>query len=225
MEPEKVSVELNVEGENNKVVGGNIIHGDAHFHIHGDTTSSKKDGKAEKVTSARSLDPEVEVMLTKLNLMSLKTIFIEEELTMSDLAKITDDQLSKIGVRKIKHRLAIIDEVKARTCALTGIITLSATGAAAKRWPSFLGRYLATGEEHQGAPVYRKSDGGYLSRYRNGTWHAGWGIGGHGGGYKGVDTTADCPARVRQWQYYHSYDGGSSQSGDITAKCSVHTYL
>ena len=63
MDPEKSSVVQNVAGEHHKVVGGNIIHGDAHFHIHGDTTSSKKDGKAEKVTSAGRLDPEVEVIL------------------------------------------------------------------------------------------------------------------------------------------------------------------
>merc|ERR1712038_262869 len=45
--------------------------------------SSKNVNKAEKVTSTGSLDPEVEAMLRKLTLMSLKTIFIEEELTMS----------------------------------------------------------------------------------------------------------------------------------------------
>ena len=49
----KPSVVQNIGGEHHKVVGGNIIHGDAHFHIHGDTTSSKKDGKEEKMTSAR----------------------------------------------------------------------------------------------------------------------------------------------------------------------------
>ena len=97
-EKEKPSAVQNVAGEHHKVVGGNIIHGDAHFHIHGDTTSSKKDGKAEKVTSAGPLDSEVETMLTKLNLMSLKTIFIEEELTMSDLAKLSKDDLKDIGI-------------------------------------------------------------------------------------------------------------------------------
>ena len=38
-EKEKASVVQNVDGERHKVVSGNIIHGDAHFHIHGDTTS------------------------------------------------------------------------------------------------------------------------------------------------------------------------------------------
>ena len=173
MELEKVSVELNVEGENNKVVGGNIIHGDAHFHIH--------DKETEKVNpvpvspdppSAGPLDPEVEQLLTKLNLMLLKPIFIEEELTISDLAKLTDDQLSKIGVKKIKHRLAIIEEAKARTCALTGTITLSASRAAARRRSECLGRYVATGEEHEGAPVYRNSGDYILYRYSDGTWRA-----------------------------------------------------
>ena len=104
MDPElvKTSVVKNIDGEHHKVVGGNIIHGDAHFHIHGDT-NSKRD--KEPSYTAGPLDPEVEAMLTKLNLLSLKTIFIEEELTISDLAKITNDQLSKIGVQKIKHIL------------------------------------------------------------------------------------------------------------------------
>ena len=42
-EKEKASVVQNVDGERHKVVGGNIIHGDAHFHIHGDTTSKKEE--------------------------------------------------------------------------------------------------------------------------------------------------------------------------------------
>ena len=157
-------------------------------------------------------------MLTKLNLMSLKTIFIEEELTMSDLAKITDDQLSKIGVQKIKHRLVIIDEVKSRACALTGTITLSATGAAATCRPWYLGSYEATGEEEEGSAVYRDSDGRYLYRHSDGTWRADDVIGGPGV-IRSVDT-APCPASIRRWQYRDYPDW---RSGDITAQCSVHT--
>ena len=136
---------------------------------------------------------------------------------MSDLAKLTDDQLSKIGVQKIKHRLAIMDEVKARRCALTGTITLSATGAAAKEWPRSLGRYEATGEEHEGAPVFSDGDGRYLYRYSDGTWRADSAIGGRGV-YRSVGT-ADCPARNSQWLFSDYPDW---HSGDITAKCSVH---
>ena len=166
-EKEKLSVVQNIAGEHHKVVGGNIIYGDAHIHIHSETSS--KTG-AEKINPepdeagsilvpdfSSALDPGVEQLLTKLNLLSLKTIFVEEELTISDLAKITDDQLSKIGVQKIKHRFHIMDEVKARTCALTGTITLSDSGVAARRRSECLGRYVATGEEHEGAPVYRDS--------------------------------------------------------------------
>ena len=123
MDPEKEKAfrELNVHGENHKVVGGNIIHGDAHFHIHDNPISKKETEKVNPVPvspdppSAGPLDPEVEQLLTKLNLMLLKPIFIEEELTLSDVAKLTDDQLRKIGVLKIKHGLAIIEEAKART--------------------------------------------------------------------------------------------------------------
>ena len=214
-EIEKASVAQNVAGEHHKVIGGNTFYGDAHIHIHGDTTIKTEE---EKLDSAGPLDPEVGQMLIKLNLMSLKTIFIEEELTMSDLAKITDDQLSKIGVQKIKHRLVIMDEVKSRTCALTGTITLSATGAAATCRPWYLGSYEATGEEEEGAPVYRDSDGRYLYRHSDGTWRADDVIGGPGV-IRSVDT-APCPASIRRWQYRDYPDW---RSGDITAQCSVHT--
>ena len=98
-------------------------------------------------------------------------------------------------------------------------VTLSATGAA-NAWPAHLGSYVATGEEEEGAPVYRTSDDYPLFRESDGTWRAGMRIG-HIGAYKSVDT-ADCPASISQWQYW---DDGSWdwQSGDITAQCSVHT--
>ena len=134
---------------------------------------------------------------------------------------ITDDQLSKIGVQKIKHRLAIIDEVKARTCASTGTITMSASGAAARRRSECLGRYVATGEEHEGAVVYRNSDGYILYRYSYGTWRASQ----HGIGWFSVLSSVDraqCPASIRQWQYRPSYTvtAPAWQSGDITVRCS-----
>ena len=219
MNPEKSSVVQNVDGEHLKVVGGNIIHGDAHFHIHGD--SSKNVNKAEKVTSAGPLDPRVEAMLTKLNLMSLKTIFIEEELTMSDLAKLSKDDLKEIGVQKMKDRNAIIEEVaRMRDAKPCGVITLSATGEAARIHPAYLGRYEATGEECQGSPVYRNSDGYYLYRHSDGTWNTNNSIGDYGA-YRSVDSNAECPARVSQWQYAAGPSGYNP--GDIRAQCSVHT--
>ena len=36
----------------------------------------------------------------------------------------------------------------------------------------YIGSYDATGEEHQGAAVYRKSDDTYLTRNSDGTWRA-----------------------------------------------------
>ena len=124
-----------------------------------------------------------------------------------------------MGIQKIKHRLAIIDEVKARTCALTGTITLSDSGAAARRRSECLGRYVATGEEHEGAAVYRNSGDYILYRHSDGTWRASQ----HGIGWFSVLSSVDraqCPASISQWQYCDYPDW---QSGDITAKCSVHT--
>ena len=60
------------------------------------------------------LDPEGEDMLTSLNLMSLQNIFREEELTMKDLSKMTRDDLERIGIKKIKHRISIMEEVQRR---------------------------------------------------------------------------------------------------------------
>ena len=58
------------------------------------------------------LDPEVEQMLTKLNLMSLKAIFVKEELTMTDLVKLSKDDLKDIGIEKFKQRTAIYQEAE-----------------------------------------------------------------------------------------------------------------
>ena len=106
-------------------------------------------------------------------------------------------------------------------CSIT--LSTTSTGAAAEGWASFLGRFVATGEVYQEAPVYRNSVGMYLYRHSDGTWRAGVGIGAVGGiGFEimSVDTTAECPASISQWQYRDNF---SWQSGDITAKCSVHT--
>ena len=100
-EKEKPSAVQNVAGKHHKVVGGNIFYGPANIHIHGDTTSKKEE---ENSPSGGPLDSRVEAMLTKLNLMSLKTIFIEEELTMPDLARFTRAQLSTLGISNFGHK-------------------------------------------------------------------------------------------------------------------------
>ena len=122
------SIVQNIGGDQNQVVGGNIIHGDAHIHLHGDTHQHQPPGGqeargSEMVESASSiLDTEVEDMLASLNLMSLQHIFREEELTMEDLSKMTRDDLERIGIKKIKHRIAIMEGVQRRYgSAITGI--------------------------------------------------------------------------------------------------------
>ena len=109
------SIVQNIGGDQNQVVGGNIIHGDAHIHLHGDTHQHQPPGGQERVESYSFLDPEVEDMLTSLNLMSLQNIFREEELTMEDLSKMTRDDLKGlIGLKKIKHRISIMEEIYRR---------------------------------------------------------------------------------------------------------------
>ena len=55
------SVVQNIGGDQNRVVGGNIIHGDAHIHLHGDTHQHQAPGGQEMVESCSSiLDTEVE---------------------------------------------------------------------------------------------------------------------------------------------------------------------
>ena len=93
-------------------------------------------------------------------------------------------------------------------------VTVSATGAAADIYPDYLGRYVATGREHEGSPVFRNSDNKYLYRHSDDTWRASYVIGGYGY-YKSVDTTAECPASISQWQYLD----GDWHSGSITVKC------
>ena len=103
----------------------------------------------------------------------------------------------------------------------SGPITLSANGKAAEEWPGLLGRYVATGEAHEGAAVYRKSHEGNLYRHSDGTWNVcKYGIGGGSGNIRSIDT-AECPASIRQWQYSNAIV--AMFSGDIRAQCSVHT--
>ena len=48
----KVSLEQNIDGHNHRIVGGNIIQGDAHFHFH--SSSSGTGGNVP--TSAATVD-------------------------------------------------------------------------------------------------------------------------------------------------------------------------
>ena len=85
-------------------------------------------------------------------------------------------------------------------------MTLSATGEAAEKFPSYLGTYAPIGQD-RGAPIYGKVGGGVLIRQSDGTWAASQGIGDITD-IRSVDT-APCPDNISQWQYK-----------DITVKCS-----
>ena len=108
------SVQQNISGENHRVVGGNIIHGDATFNIQssGEEKTKPKSAAAVTASSMGKLDSEVERMLTKHELMCLKQVFAEEELDMEDLAEFNEEDLTKIGIKKWKHRKIIMNEVK-----------------------------------------------------------------------------------------------------------------
>ena len=118
---------------------------------------------------------------------------------------------------------------------------MSATGAAAEKWPAFFGsfEYIGSREDvlkektpwgtftgwKEGSAVFRKRGHSernenylydYLYRHIDGSWHVSTIIGGEGEGVlKSVDT-ADCPDSNTQWQYMADSGYGD---GDITAKC------
>ena len=99
-----------------------------------------------------------------------------------------------------------------------GPITLSFTGDAAEKWAAYQGEYHLTDQEHNGAPVYRNSHDTYLYTFEDGTWRAGYVIGGYGI-IQSVETGAACPAAVTQWQWLCN---GVWHSGDIAATCTDH---
>ena len=91
------SIVQNIGGDQNRVVGGNIIHGDAHIHLHGDTHQHQPPGGQERVESSSFLDPGVSLKMTK-------------------------DDLERVGIKKIEHRIAIMEGVQRRyESAITGI--------------------------------------------------------------------------------------------------------
>ena len=83
----------------------------------------------------------------------------------------------------------------------------------------YLGRYEATGEEEEDAPVYRNSHGIYLYRHSDGTWRADERIGGDGlYSYRSVGT-AECPDSISQWNWKSLYNVIHWESSDITVQC------
>ena len=94
---------------------------------------------------------------------------------------------------------------------------------------AYLGDYEATGEEKEGAPVFKNSVGRYLYRWSDGTWRANVRMGDFDKQtIKSVDTTAECPesntcnsGSGNQWQYRgNTYSDNNWHSADIVVKCS-----
>ena len=62
----------------------------------------------------RKLDEEVREMLQKLALSEYEKVFKEEELSLSDIAKLDHNGLKSIGIGSVKHRTAIIEFVSGK---------------------------------------------------------------------------------------------------------------
>ena len=58
--------------------------------------------------SFNRLDEEVHDMLQSLNLMQYSEVFQREQLSLDDIADMSDENLKDIGVKLFKHRKAII---------------------------------------------------------------------------------------------------------------------
>ena len=67
---------------------------------------------AQRFGLRQLLDPQVSKMLRKLNLQDLSNIFINEDLSMTDLAEMNTQDLKEIGISSHKRRKSIINEVK-----------------------------------------------------------------------------------------------------------------
>ena len=74
----------------------------------------KKTATKEKAEKHHQLDEEVSDLLECLGLESLKQLFADEELTFKDCISLTSDDLKEIGVKKLKHRKMILDEIALR---------------------------------------------------------------------------------------------------------------
>ena len=58
--------------------------------------------------SVNVLDPGVEDLLTKLEMIHLRPIFAEQELTMDDLAELDKEDLRGMGVKKVRDQIKIV---------------------------------------------------------------------------------------------------------------------
>ena len=101
---------------------------------------------------------------------------------------------------------------------------MSSSGKAAEMYPEYLRTYKATGEEHQGSPLYSDGDGYYLYRLSDRTWRVSSVVMkyiGRSSIFVGNEFTAECPDSVRSWGYMHNRDLAIWRYDDrtLTAKC------
>ena len=74
--------------------------------------SDEKKESSQLAGSVNVLDPAVEDLLTKLEMMHLRPIFVEQELTMDDLAELNEDDFGRMGVKKVKDQKKILKGVQ-----------------------------------------------------------------------------------------------------------------
>ena len=83
-----------------------------------------------------------------------------------------------------------------------GPLTLSGSGAAAEKWSKYLGQYKPTGEQHEGAEVFRNKDGNYLYHHKQGQWRTNNVINDRGV-LKGVNRgKGECVSPDSKWYYW-----------------------
>ena len=90
MYPELPSLVQNIDGQQHSIVVGNTFNGVAHIHIHSDNGDRVRESEGDPAGPSSAdnvLDTEVEDMLAKLNLISLRARFEEEELTLPSPCK------------------------------------------------------------------------------------------------------------------------------------------
>ena len=99
MDPKLPFLVQNIDGQQHSIVVGNTFNGEAHIHIHSDNGDRVRESEGDPAGPSFAdnvLDTEVEDMLAKLNLISLRARFEEEELlTLPNLAKLNSDNLKE----------------------------------------------------------------------------------------------------------------------------------
>ena len=79
---------------------------------HDDRIEDTDHASSRPAGSVNVLDPAVEDLLTKLEMMHLRPIFVEQELTMDDLAELNEDDFGRMGVKKVKDQKKILKGVQ-----------------------------------------------------------------------------------------------------------------